>query len=411
MDNLKLKSKQELLRNIQGDCYSKDPDHTYEAREFYSIYWEHNLSGEFDEYDGKYNSCNPQYRGETIISFNTMAAGLIRTSKYFEPNTMPKTSQKRLGMLLSFEDISDNLKDKFKNFYERYHTLANFMPFIYDEWIDDYWVAEHERKAQKEDYSNLNQVKGVQFHDFPDLFFKVIKEEGYDKFFSLNEKYPFLNSKLNLEYFTNMDKFLNNWKTYVEANYLQDLFEDDEYTTFIKLAPSHKKFPYRSKMLNEKEIQEIRQEIEEFLDNALKFIEKRAERLEKGRWKLKIKDIIRNNYIDDKYFKVFDKNYFYDIGTGRDKSGKRKSGEFCNIGLRIFDYEIIYSSFNDKELKYYKMSQSSGSQNLEIVKLDSDYFDKNVDYPIILEVDEVEKLDDGFRIRQFGEDFFIKLIS
>ena len=43
---------------------------------------------------------------------------------------MPKMSEQRLEIIINSKEVPESLKMSFKRFYNKYHTLANFMIFI-----------------------------------------------------------------------------------------------------------------------------------------------------------------------------------------------------------------------------------------------------------------------------------------
>ena len=63
----------DFLSEIKPDDLSGDPDHTSESRSFYSKYWGKTLSNESSDYNGSFK----KYRGDTIISFNTMTRCMV----------------------------------------------------------------------------------------------------------------------------------------------------------------------------------------------------------------------------------------------------------------------------------------------------------------------------------------------
>ncbi len=276
-DHLELcETKTDFLKEVTGTKISSDPDNAQVSREFYANYWKF-LSDDIETYSAQIGG----YRGETIISFRTMATVLLRTSKYYKGNNIPDKgdkSKKRLDLIQEWDDIPQGLKKKFEEFYKKYHSLANFMPLPNEKW--------HCKK-------NLNEIKGIEpkYRDFPDAFYRVIRENVYTNHGNLEDN-SFLNSEYNKKYF---DKF-SSWKEYVEKNYLQDLFLDEEYTKFIKLKPTNEKTPYKDhkNKLSNNDISDIRNEVKEFLDNALAFIDKRAERLSKVQFNNELKALKRS---------------------------------------------------------------------------------------------------------------------
>ena len=270
----------EFLKEIKGDKLSEDPDHTLSAREFYAKFWKTSLSGCILDYDGAVGN----YRGETIISFNTMAGCLIRLLPiYFDRGLdLPKVGNERLdiirkiddGEFPSFEDdnLIKRLKCNFDKLYLRYHSLANFMPLVRGD-------------------VHINLVKGrVPYHDFPDVFFSDLKKCEPKRVFynKVNAKYfeRFGNWKAFNEQNALQSSF-GGWKEFVELNYLQDFFKDEDngksscnYENPIALAPKSEKMPYRDRKKFDDAIRKVCiEEIDAFLENALAIIENRAKRL------------------------------------------------------------------------------------------------------------------------------------
>lgn len=278
-------TKEELLKEVKGDILSDDPDDTRIAREFYSKYWPI-LSSNIDDYDGSIG----KYRGETIISFNTIAGCMIRLLPISSVGffSMPRKTVERLGVILAsripgIESArEDEIKQNFIRLYEIYHSLANFMPLPMDKWIE-----QNQNPCNKTNIVNMNQAKGSQhrkcdcthYYDFPDLFFKDLRRLHFDEPEGNDRAKPhFLESEINTEYI----KKFKSWNEFIENNYLQDFFADREYDEFIQLAPISGKFPYTQTIadtLREDERKTCMEQIFTFLETAIKIIEKRAERL------------------------------------------------------------------------------------------------------------------------------------
>jgi hypothetical protein len=242
---------EKYLVNIKGDNFSRDPDHTKTARTFYAEYWKTTISDNIDDYNGMIGN----YRGDTIISFNTVAGCMIRLlSIYNSDFKIPKTAKKRLDIIEEANDVSDTLKKYFNEFFNIYHSLANFMPLM-------------------QSTINLNKIKASHYHDYPDLFFK-----------DLSMRKPwFFEDKLNAEYINKFNGRETFWETFVESNYLQSFFmkdNTDSYSNFIQLAPSDDiKMPYKlaiSKNFSEREKNNCKEYIEKFLINSISIIRNRA---------------------------------------------------------------------------------------------------------------------------------------
>ncbi len=255
-------------------------DNCKKAREFYGLFWPKVMNLNYycknDERDKKV-----VYSGETIISFRTIAGAMIRLTSYYNGKNVPKSSKERLEKIVDADskEVSCDLKKKFKEFYKLYHTDANFMPL-----------------PKTCSSTSLNSLKGRggKYHDFPDLFFSDIK-----KYFcgdaSYREALRNVTSKesdrcacgklINRVYLDSFGSGEKGWKNFVELNYLEDFFEDDNYSEFVKLAPKIKKFPYKKRKLSEDDKTKCVEEINEFLDNAIKIIEARSKRIECARKK------------------------------------------------------------------------------------------------------------------------------
>jgi hypothetical protein len=265
------------LDNIPGDELSYDPDHTKTAREFYVEFWGKTLSDSISDYDGAVG----KYRSDTIISFNTIAGCMIRTTNY--KGDMPPTNcqEKRLSIIK--EHANDDMFKKFEDFFEVYHSLANFMPLVYE----SPWCI------------NLNSVKGSPFNgllgngqtrkafrDFPDLFFEDIR-----KYYCCGPDYAAeeFSFRYNEAYFAEFRKkgdgdAESRWVNFVEKNYLQDFFtgKDGSYLTFKQLSPDeYITMPYRQKKLSDEEKEKCEEQVSTFLKNAIEIIQARAKRLEK----------------------------------------------------------------------------------------------------------------------------------
>ncbi len=231
-------TKEELLCNIRND-------NVEEAWEFYRECW-----GISDK---------KVFTGETIISFNTVANCTIRMfEKYLKGKIIIKQADKLTE--ISCSDLPQTIKDKFNIFYSLYHSRANFMLFP---------------KGGKSGGYTLQSVKGSRYHDFPDLFLKDVRQ------YYIGGEVSCVGEK-NTAYFDIFGKGEEGYKNYIEYNYLQDLFIDEEYRIPIKLSPCRDiKMLYRkpSHIPCDDEKEAFYEYVNTFLDKAAYIITKRAERL------------------------------------------------------------------------------------------------------------------------------------
>lgn len=247
-----------FLKNIKGDIWTNDPDDSMESRDFYSSYWQDVLSSDVG-----------LFRGDTIISFMTIAGCTIRSLPIYCNGKfeMPGSSEERLRIITESKEVSDIFKEKFKRFYDINHTFANFMPLIKTE---EYY------KPQYSPY--LQYVKNNDYHEFPDLFFAAIRLYYYDK----DKSNPKFSKDSNPKYFNIFGTGRDGWHNFVEQNYLQDFFIDDKYKELIQLAPQSVEIPYTEKIaknLSDEEKKKCIQQIEISVANAVTIIENRASRL------------------------------------------------------------------------------------------------------------------------------------
>ena len=200
---------------VIGDRYSADPDSAGKSREFYAKYWENTLSPNCADYS---TAGKAIYRGDTTISFNTIAGSVLRLVMTAD---MPQGSFARLQAIQSSELITDDLKRQFTEFQKLYHSLANFLPLPDDKW--------HR-------HTNMNTAKGASaaYHDFPDLFYQAVHDQVFGGPNAVVTEPVFTTNK-SLAYFK---RFNCQWRQFVEQNYLQDFFTDDTYNEFIRLAPT-----------------------------------------------------------------------------------------------------------------------------------------------------------------------------
>jgi hypothetical protein len=281
----------------QNVAYLQHADVTDVAQRFYVTFWDftRNAKGTFDRFN---------YSGETLISFRPISGCAIRlmSEKYF----MAETTSDRLKYITKYDDfniIPQETKGLFVKFHKIYHSIANFMPlpnkplkFADTEFrklnpqykmfsknmlneLKDY------REFKKNDFmqnfpESLDQYKEnteghKPLHDFPDKFFKLIKAY-YDDNFTDSEKHPSV-CKANKSYF----EMFGSWKGYVEGNYLQDFFKDDDYEEFIELSPPESlPMPYCRSYIPKCNPTEVLEYIHRFLETSIDIIHKRAERLE-----------------------------------------------------------------------------------------------------------------------------------
>ncbi len=243
-----------FIREIKGDIWTRDPDDTELARAFYKKFWGDIMDADIGI-----------YRGDTIISFNTIAGGFIRLLKVYKDGLkMPSSSEGRLEVIKNSVEVPYSLKEDFSKFKEKYHSLANFMPLL---------------KQENLKY-NLNHVKNREYYDFPDGFLKDIRD------FYLNDKgNQAFHEENNKKYFNSFGKAEEGYRNYIEKNYLQDYFLDSNYKEGkILRPPSEIKFPYSkaiAEKLNYDEREGVLLYIGTFLKNALDIIEARGDRLRK----------------------------------------------------------------------------------------------------------------------------------
>lgn len=249
-----------FLEEIKEDKFSEDPDNTKAAWDFYSEYWGELLDG------------NNNYRGDTIISFNTIAGALIRmTSKYKENKFLIYENENdvdgdRLKYIINLKDsfVSDKLKKDFQEFHRLYHSLANFMPLV-----------------KTEEAFNLNHIRYSEYQDFPEGFLRDVQ-----KYYNGLESNEHFQTKINADYF----KKFETWEKFVEMNYLQSFFKkgDLSYEDPIQLKPISDDFPYKAepvKKLREENRKNYCkrnvEQIEDFLSKAIQIIKNRSEDLSK----------------------------------------------------------------------------------------------------------------------------------
>lgn len=248
------------LKNISGDKFTNDPDDSMKAREHYLKYWgDHWKEKECD---------NMLFRGDTIISFNTVAGCMIRLLPIYEEKdfSMPSGSKERLDIIMDSKEVEDDLKSNFQTFHQYYHTLANFMPLV-----------KLKTYVARKESPYLQFVKSDDYHDFPDLFFIAIK-----KYYTGERDNTKFNHQDNKDFFDSFGKDKDGWKAFVEKNYLQDFFEDKQYNKVVELSPNNIKMPYQKLgKMNDVDKKNCIEAIGKFLIKAIKIIENRARRFEK----------------------------------------------------------------------------------------------------------------------------------
>lgn len=247
-----------FLRSIKGDIWTDDPDNSMESRNFYSKYWKDILKRNIG-----------LFRGDTILSFNTITGCMIRLLPIYDTKfKMPQSKEDRLEIITNSKEIEDKLKAKFKAFYTIYHSYANFMPLVK---LENYY------KRNSSPY--LQYVKSDDYHEFPDLFFKDVFLY-YDK----GKSNPNFSKDNNLKYFNYFGEGMDGWRNFVKKNYLQDFLKDEEFTEFVQLAPSAGvRMPYQAyiaRSLSDDEKNECIENIDIFVTNAIRIIQNRAIRFE-----------------------------------------------------------------------------------------------------------------------------------
>lgn len=170
-----------FLKEIKGDMFTNDPDDSMVARKFYLEFWGAFLTK---------GSIELVYRGDTLLSFKTIAGCMIRLLGEYNGENMPESSKERLKMINDSMDklIDKDLKEKFKEFYKKYHTLANFMPLV-----------KLNTCCRSENSSYLQYVKRCSYKEFPDQFFGAIRKYYYKE--ESNEKFDYQENKAYFEMF------------------------------------------------------------------------------------------------------------------------------------------------------------------------------------------------------------------
>ncbi|MDR0917654.1 MAG: hypothetical protein LBM93_00145 [Oscillospiraceae bacterium] len=146
--------------------------------------------------------------GDAIISIATVIGCVLRTTPFYEyldkiggklsdlPNKVKIAKIIEQGVLQS--DAECNL---IKLFY-LYHTKGNFMPLP---------------------RTGINSFKNTAFHDFPDQFFKYVRDSYF-----INSK----NDENNV-YFSSF----GSWENFIKQNRLQEYFNDEElFVDFKKIS-------------------------------------------------------------------------------------------------------------------------------------------------------------------------------
>ena len=251
---------------MQQNRLSNDPDNTLISRKYYEESYGKYLSASFDDFDGTIRN----YRGETIISFNTMIGFLIVLLPINSYGLKNLNQKERLKLVLNANTVDKEIKDSVNEFYYIYHTKANFMPLPQDVWMPN--------NTPVIDLKNLNQIKGSfkKYYDFPDEFFSDVRKvvEKEEQIADVSGFY----TEINSSYF---QIYKANWENYVEWNYLQPFFVDDEYRIPVNLAPGNT-FPRNwteLNNLNHEQKQKCIDEIQDFWKNAIKIIKARGQLL------------------------------------------------------------------------------------------------------------------------------------
>jgi len=224
-------------------------DSTPRATDFFFDFWHGTLSNNKEDFvylDGK----DKFYRGDCIFSEKTVLGN----------EDALKGREKNWRLLTSIADENDltdpeivALVRKAERYRGLFPTLANFIPL---------W------RLGGVSSTNLNLAKGswATYRDFPDLWLKDIM-----LWYNEPEGLKTLNSgtyclfRLNAESY--FDKF-SSWEGYIEKNYLGD-FVNKDLDVIDLFEGDHRP---QSGILKVSQI-------EDFLDNGIRFIEARAKRL------------------------------------------------------------------------------------------------------------------------------------
>lgn len=212
-------------------------DNLQEALDFYADFWGGILSNNPSDYTGRVNA---PYSGEAIISALTILGVFIRCVPdiyYTENLKMPNSKNSkdpikaRLNLIYQCPSVTDDEKAAFQKLEKIWNSRANFMPLP---------------------VGNLNTCKGNaegKYHDFPDLFYSDLLAGAKGKL-----KWLFYKDE-NSAYFAKFgiiegSEVTEMWKnSFIENNFLQDLFSDDTYLSYRRLSPSAKiVLPYNDKI-------------------------------------------------------------------------------------------------------------------------------------------------------------------
>lgn len=268
-----------LLKEIKS-VYDEDADNTFLTYNFFRKYFSKLKMDQFEENESQVKEI-VSVRGDTIISFNTIAGAILRLSNFNGaiPNDKdsPYYDSGRNRLLLiqqNADSIPSEVLIKINEFHSIYHSFSNFMPL------------------PRTPFNKINSIKSVQFQDYPDVFLLSFKAHFFDQQSNIFDK---INASDTL---TNYFKSFNNhWDEFVEELCLQPFFKDDQYqitkSLTIQKQLSNGLFPYKSNQLIEKinhrisnsDIENYKKEcfehILQFLILSIDIIKQRSELLSK----------------------------------------------------------------------------------------------------------------------------------
>lgn len=268
-----------LLKGITS-YYNEDSDSTFLTNSLFEKYFPKLRIGQFEENEAQLKQI-VSIRGDTIISFNTIAGVILRLSNFngFMPDDTEAPfydgGESRLFLIKqNAESIPDEILIKINEFHSIYHSFSNFMPL------------------PKTPCNQINSIKSVQFKDYPDEFLLSFKAHFFDQ---KNNMFDKIKPSDNITNY--LEPFHNHWNEFVEELCLQPFFQDDQYHTpkilTIPKQLSNGIFPYKNNQMINKinhyvtnvEIENYRQEcfhyILIFLTLAIDIIKERAELLTK----------------------------------------------------------------------------------------------------------------------------------
>ena len=211
-----------------------DGDHTILAKAIYWVLWENKGIPNFSQYN--FDQIENSYSGDTINTYNTLFGST-------------QAIQSRVFKLLNF---SPDEEKEIGNFRQKYQTIGNF-----------YFLPKN--TIYKE---SINTYRGTRWHDYFDIFLKVLKS-GLENKESIDFTFKDLLDKNDFFF-----KEINSIEKFCKIFYLQD--EEENYNFLTDLTFEGNVLHFTHSMLCEENKEDYKTFALSYIRTVTPLIEKRS---------------------------------------------------------------------------------------------------------------------------------------